>query len=639
MGPASRSASGYIDHIDGLRCLAVLLVLFFHAGLAGFSGGYIGVDIFFVISGFLMTRIVLAMPPGRDALWRFYASRFRRIVPAYIVAVAVVSIVATLVFLPIQLKMVVPSIVSCLVFLSNVVFYKTTSYFSPDLSYNPLLHTWSLAVEWQFYLVYPFVFLFFRKLGFGRVTALASLGVISLAMCATIMHFGKVSAAFYLLPTRMWEFALGGAASLLVGTALPRRAVQMLMFSAVLAIALCTLFYDHDTMFPGFAAVAPCVATALLLLEGGRPGLVRAFLVAPPVRVIGQASYSIYLWHWPVIVFLDYGFVPQLGVGNAWHLPVTLLLSFGLGLLSWRYVEAPFRRPAAQRGPGNYAWLSGCAGVAALVAIVIVTTGGLPQRFDASVTTMADAYSDVGKYRDCLARTEAAGDRFDTLCRIGETKTRTSFLLMGDSHAAALAEGISQDAELVKKGGILYATDACAPLLDFPTGAVAYRRKCEIAQREIPALVAQKKPDAVILHAAWFEYYRGHADTFKTALENTLDWFAARKIRVYLVDDTPGATGNVPIGLAKQIAFQLPFDLISTDRYSAEHLAVGQLMKQEAAARGFEYLNVTADLCGKGGYCAVAQDGRPLYWDNSHLSGFGSRLIGSDLARDFHMMF
>jgi peptidoglycan/LPS O-acetylase OafA/YrhL len=631
------SQSEYLDHINGLRFVAVTLVLLFHLRIRGFSGGFVGVDIFFVISGFLMTRIILAMPLDKAGIFDFFLRRFRRIVPAYVVLVAVTSIVASIVFLPVQLNRVASSMAACAGFLSNFVFFRTIDYFSPVATFNPLLHTWSLAVEWQFYLVYPFLLIISRRLKLKDGFTITAIGLISFILCAVLIHRGKVIPSFYMLPTRIWEFTLGGLLVFFADRKIPGAMLKILPYFALAAIAYCTVHYDESTPFPGIAALLPCVATAILIYAGGTRGPVNTFLNCSPVQLLGQSSYSIYLWHWPVIVFLNYGFIPFIRDMPVLRMISILLLSLILGLLSWRFVEIPFRKASSYSGGKRIAWLSALAAVPLVLAGGVRLSDGFPQRFQSEVIAVSSASLDTGDFRTCLTRRPAANGKFDDLCKLGVDSGSSSFLLLGDSHAAALADGLSRMAAQHKKSGTLSVSDACVPFLSFPGGYLPEIKECEATQRIIPGLLDTLKPDTVILHAAWSDYYQSDPKNFRAALESTLDLLASKKVHVYIIDDTPGALQNVPIGLAKQIAFNLTFDLLKTDDYRRSHEAVGTLLKSEADRHGFTYINLTDVICKTGGYCEVALQDRPLYWDNTHLSGFGSRIVAGDIDRNIRI--
>jgi peptidoglycan/LPS O-acetylase OafA/YrhL len=534
--------------------------------------------------------------------------------------------------------MLLPGLISCIGFMSNIVFYRATSYFSPDLVYNPLLHTWSLAVEWQFYLLYPFILIVFRRLKISDAKTLALMAITSFALCTVLLAFYKLEAAFYLLPTRMWEFAVGGLIALAPARTLPPALSRLLAAAAVCAIAFCVFHYDSATLFPGAAALAPCIATAILIRECADPGPLHWLLTRSPVRLLGQASYSIYLWHWPIIVFLDYGYFHFTSHAFAYRAATIVLLSIATGLASWRFIELPFRRPAGLPGR-RLAAISALATVPLLTAVVIVATGGLPQRFPGAVTLVPSGSSDVGTFRSCMTHTASIDGSARGLCDLGASNARRTFLLLGDSHAAALADGLSDLAAHDGKAGVLSVADGCPPFLSYPSSYAPARRRCALNQQAIPSMLATIKPDTVILHATWPAYYQANPQAFKAALTTTLDWFATQKVRVYLIGDTPGASANVPIGLAKKIAYNVPFELVRTVDYERTHEAVNALLRAEARARGFVYLDTASALCVRNGYCEVELNDHPLYWDSAHLSGYGSRLVAGNLARSGGILF
>lgn len=625
--PATAAPRAYIDHIDGIRCLAVTLVLLFHAKIPAVGGGFIGVDVFFVISGFLMTRILLGTPMDVAGFRAFFVGRARRILPAYVLTIAVVSALAAIVFLPIHLELLAPSLASAILLVSNFVFWRTTDYFSPDLSYNPLLHTWSLAVEWQFYLFYPFLFLVARRLRMSMRLAIAAIGLLSFGVCAVLIFNSKNIAAFYMLPTRVWEFAIGAMVVFA-----PRLKVSPLVGTAssalgLAAILFCAVTYDRRTNFPGATALLPCLGTAALIYFGAAQGPINRLLSFGPVRTIGQASYSIYLWHWPLIVFLAYRLPSSAGATDWLLIASIVVLSAGLGLVSWKYVELPFRQRSGAPARMRLSWIVPVAVVPLIVGLAIRLSDGFPQRFSPEVIQVAGAYRDSGQFRDCLSRSATAGNGAQNLCRLGQASAPLSFVVLGDSHAAAIAHGISKLAVDAGRGGVLSAADACAPMFSFPSGYLPTKIRCERAQNAIQSLVSDIHPDRVILHAAWAKYYDHDAELFKTALEETLSWFKARNIRVYLVGDTPGARDNVPISMAKRIAFGLePSLAFDYSEFVAKNAAVEGVLKDAAEKFDFVYVDLADRLC-ENARCPVEFGEYPLYWDDSHLSGNGAIYI------------
>lgn len=296
----------YRRDIDGLRTLAVLPVVFNHAGIPGFPGGFVGVDIFFVISGFLISGILAReVEESRYSVVRFYERRARRILPALFAVIAVTLIIGCFILTPMQFDGLGKSVATTLLFVSNLWFwYSAGDYFGPGVELEPLLHTWSLAVEEQFYFLYPL--LLWALSGFSRKTlvlAVGSLSLLSLALSiyATPSH---PTFSFYLLPTRIWE--LGAGALLALGVFPTSRQRWVSELAGVLGLGLIVgaiLLVDDQTPFPGLSAVAPVAGAVLLIIAGFGPGSTASRLLSlSPLVGIGLISYSLYLWHWPIIV-------------------------------------------------------------------------------------------------------------------------------------------------------------------------------------------------------------------------------------------------------------------------------------------------------------------------------------------------
>ena len=341
----------YRPDVDGLRAIAILAVVLYHVHVPGFGGGFVGVDIFFVISGFLIGGIVFReVDAGRYSFATFYARRAKRILPALLGMTFVVSLLAIALFDSDQLRAFARSDATALLGSSNVHYWAQAHYFDLDWQLEPLVMTWSLGVEEQFYLFLPPLMLLLHRISPRAIApVVALLSVLSLALSVQLVK-SQPSAAFYLLPGRAWELGVGVLVALWQERrrAPPgRRLADPISLGALLAIVAAIALFDDDTRFPGLAALLPVVGTAVLIVTAPS-WLNRSILATRPMRFIGLVSYSWYLWHWPPIALATI----YLG-----HLPSPPLLaliavaSLGAAILSWRFVETPFRRPSQLPNP------------------------------------------------------------------------------------------------------------------------------------------------------------------------------------------------------------------------------------------------------------------------------------------------
>ncbi|MCP4923786.1 MAG: acyltransferase, partial [bacterium] len=344
----------YRPEIDGLRALAVLPVLFYHAGIPGFSGGFVGVDVFFVISGYLITSIILKeIEAGTFTLSHFWERRARRILPALFTVIISCFIAGWFFLLPGDYKELGDSALAQSFFVSNVFFWRKVGYFATAAETKPLLHTWSLSVEEQFYIFFPLLLLVFSKFCSRKNLlkfVMAGL-VLSLTLCIWIQHskiafelspiwFDNAGAAFYLLPTRMWELLIGAALTFSpIALNFNRRATFGVF--GIFGILTAIVFYNDQTIFPGYTALLPCMGAALILWSNERKvNIVGRFLSLKPLNFIGKISYSLYLWHWPLLAFPQYWLDRKLSILEAC---LALTITFFLSILSLKYIEMPFR--------------------------------------------------------------------------------------------------------------------------------------------------------------------------------------------------------------------------------------------------------------------------------------------------------
>lgn len=339
----------YRAEIDGLRAIAVVPIILFHAGFEYFSGGFVGVDVFFVISGYLITTIILSeKEQGTFSLVNFYERRFRRILPALFMVMLVSLIFSLLWLMPSYMEDFSQSLMAVSTFSSNILFWRESGYWEISNELKPLLHTWSLAVEEQYYVLYP---LFLMQIWhFRKDWILGSFIVIAAISLATAQWgaYNKPIPTFYLLPTRGWELAIGAGIAYYflyrkqtVRTLLSHKSVnEALGLLGLLMISYAVYVFDKGTPFPSLYALVPTVGTGLIILFSSSQTMVGRLLSIKPLVAVGLISYGAYLWHWPLLVFARHLSITE---PSELTFAILAILSFPLAYLSWRYIEKPFR--------------------------------------------------------------------------------------------------------------------------------------------------------------------------------------------------------------------------------------------------------------------------------------------------------
>lgn len=617
-GPTSLKP-GYRADVDGLRAVAVLAVLFFHAGWSQFAGGFVGVDVFFVISGFVIALSLFRdLDAGRFSLSGFFARRARRILPALTVVLLGTLLASLAIVPPVYFQPFADSLIAASLFFSNVHFWQASSYFNNDMPFRPLLHTWSLGVEEQFYLAAPVFLLVIQRFLAGRwrlVITLCLIGSFGLNLYA--MRHGQIDAAFYLPFTRAWEFLLGVLIALLPNLSWPRGWRETGTLAGLAMIAGSVFLYGPGTLFPGLAALWPCLGAGLVIWSGMAKGertapFVSRLLALGPVVWTGRISYSLYLVHWPVLVLAPFLMMRRLTFAETLG---ALALCFLLAWAVYRLIETPLRRGG---------WKTPAVLVAALVcAIGTAAAGWVGAKVNARLFEGQPGYSRVPDIHaaeqawgagTCLLRDSQSWMLWNAeACALGEGDGPAT-LLFGDSFAAHYVPGLRETGLAERSRIFAYAMEGCPPTLapDSP-GSPA----CLSFRQQVLEVVRQLDVKHVIIAGSWLEY----GARISVQVDSTLTALKAEGIEVTLIGQSP----NFHIPPYMILARISPGATDVSLPLSAEARAMNQRLAGIAARSGATFIDPAEALCPQGACPARAGD-KDLYLDYGHFTPEGSRL-------------
>jgi len=597
--------------IQGLRGIAVLAVVLFHVSRSALPGGFAGVDIFFVISGYLITQILLRdMEAGVFRLRDFYQRRVRRLFPALFTVLAFTLAAGLLILPPKLLSELVYTQFFTTLFLSNFAFARLADYFDTASGLKPLLHTWSLGVEEQFYLVFPLLLLalhrFARRFLWPVLAGLALLSLIAAQMMA------RPEAAFYLPGTRAFELLIGALSVRAQGhLTLSGRGKR---FLSVLGVALLTvsLIWLNDRLpFPGLYALPPCLGAALLLLTADGWG--NRLISAPPLVWTGDISYSLYLWHWPLLVLVRVLF------GEAvWMALLVVIAAFALATVSRRYIEQPFleRRPRRL-----WLWAGGAMALSLVSALLVFNAKGLPQRFNAAEQAAFASVDDFSPdRRRCHLAQNTRRDYRDTCVLGGAT---ASVAIWGDSEGVELARALADQGVAVRQ----ITASACPPSVGY---AIAYNRACRAHNADMLLhLKSDPRIGTVLLTVNYRRYENENSAAMLGGLElSALDLQASGK-QVVVLYPVPVYDFDPPsqVGLAMRLGRDLSSVGMSRARYERENSQTIAELDAFVQAHGVAALKPSDVLCDVRRCRVYDPAAGVLYFNGQHLGLKGAGLL------------
>ena len=621
----------YRADVDGMRAVAVLAVIAYHVLDHVAAGGFLGVDVFFVISGYLITQIIdREVAAGHYTVWRFYERRVRRILPALVVLIAIVLAVGVAVFLPFDLLNLSRSIFATFAFVSNIYFWRDSGYFGPAAITKPLLHTWSLGIEEQFYIVAPLLLWLILRAGRRRtmIAVLVGISLLSYGAAAAWLLVQKPAPAFFLLPMRAWELGVGSALAIARARPPARRWLRegLAAFGALLVLAGCLLQKAY-LIRPVPDATFVVAGTALLLWTGQASTRVAQMLSVRPMVWVGLISYSLYLWHWPLYVFTCYVLIGQ----PDWAGRIALVaLSLGAAHLSWRYIERPFRgrKMPIRRVLG---WTLGGTAVVAAAAAALIAGRGLPQR----VPKAAAAYNRVdGTYYRCdVSDYLPFGGLYACAMNLpGRDPSVSEVVLLGNSHAETFVPAV--EPSLRKRGlpGILVTAQGCLPIEGFNTSPACV----DLSHRNLAGIERLQHVKVVVIVVGWHAVLQTMYDKqgrdigvqawsrFEAAFDETIRRFRGRGLQVIVAGPIPYPGYQVASVVSREIAFyERPMSPMAQSRsvFDREFGAVEQWLRTRPG--GSQPLFLSDRFCDRR-LCRYSIDGQPVFADGNHLSRFAA---------------
>lgn len=650
--------SRYRPDVDGLRAIAVLGVVLFHAGLTWIGGGYVGVDVFFVISGYLITgNIFKSLQSNSFSFLNFYGKRLRRIQPALYATLFVSFLIGSIFYVPVDLKSFGQSLAAATLFSSNIYFFFKSGYFDPLAITKPLLHTWSLGVEEQFYIFFPL----FMVVSFKYLKEKLLAVCVFFCVASFIFSIWQVAhqpvAAFYLPFSRAWEFAIGSIVALtaddIFKTGIQKKIVSIL---ALLLLLVPMFVFTEQTSFPGVNALFPCLGAGLLIyLHRNTRGISFKLLASRPVVFVGKISYSVYLVHWPLVVFLQYVLLRKL---DNVEVLLYLFVVIVLGWLSWKYVEEPFRHKGFGIFSNKvfYPVLAVVSTTFVMVGVASHVYSGFPSRLSPQARIYADAALDTNPIREQCDSPSVARIARDDVCIVGSPASLPNFVFIGDSFGDALVPGIDAATNELGKptSGYILTHSGCFPLpgirqLSNPAcdgvmeANIAFIRKhpeikrIVIAARWTSAALGNRfgqfKQDGWIIQDEKNsgQSVKDNKAVMSRSLEKLIAQLSDRNI--IFIAYIPEQEYDVPRKMYLSYEFKQPvYDGISLKMHEARQQAVRDIFTNLSGRyKNIHILDIGKIICHDS--CPVILNGNVLYADDNHLSSHGAIILSHVWAK------
>lgn len=635
----------YRADIDGLRAIAVLAVVFFHFDFSWCKGGFVGVDIFFVISGYLITSIITkSVQKNTFTFSHFYSRRFKRILPALTAVVIASALCGAIILHPGTLMDLARSISANSLFLSNFYFFSESGYFDEPSLLKPLLHTWSLAVEEQFYIIMPVLIVLISKL--RKKPLLPILLILCILSFALNIYFVNTAPefTFFLLPTRAWELLIGSILAVSLNTPIKSERLKFgIALVGLTSITLSIFLINPSTAFPGYAALFPTLGTAMIIQSGKHGGSYIHTLLSTKIMVfIGLISYSLYLWHWPILIFSKIYAITEM---QSIHKLGALLLIFLISILSYRFIEKPFRHSNKFTDKHTITFSIATLLMTCLAGHFILQKNGFPDRIkglgtNASITNEAQ-WVHWGQCENALKpfRTQ------DDLCILGAQNQKPSFIVWGDSHARAMATAIDISARHHNLSGYVISRNACPPLFNIEKPG---RNNCHELNQVVKKIILNNTDSlqAIVMVARWPHYIHemeleavfqnenvvpanDNITTFKAGLDSTIRFLNGQKKSIIIVNAVPEIWHHVPtLNLSAYLTGRDINQLIGlpTSSHKERLKTTNSIFNTYSSLKQITMVQPSVLLCDTS-RCNVAIDYNPLYRDSDHLSTYGAEFV------------